>query len=158
MKCAIKTCKASNLRKNASSILPTFHRIPKDPALRRAWLNAIDRKDAFSANAAIVCSCHFTPDCYINSLLEIRSKKLKKGSIPTLYLDHEETTWDGEHVLVRNYVCMDSTISGRKKSQNVHSATSNNLGLRKFVKIFLAQIQLKIVLTHWLDPEESIDI
>ena len=101
MKCAIKSCKASNLRKNASSILPTFHRIPKEPALRRAWLQAIDRKDAFSANAAIVCSCHFTPDCYINSLLEIKSKKLKKGSIPTLYLDNEETTWEGEHVQVR---------------------------------------------------------
>ena len=103
MKCAIKTCKTSNLRKNASSILPTFHRIPKEPALRRAWLKAIDRKDAFSANAAIVCSCHFTPDSYINSLLEIKSKKLKKGSIPTLYLDHEETTWEKEQVQVRNY-------------------------------------------------------
>ena len=103
MKCAIKSCTASNLRKNASSILPTFHSIPKDPALRRAWLKIINRKDAFSVNAAIVCSSHFSPDCYINSLLEIKSKKLKKGSIPTLYLDHEETTWEKEQVQVRNY-------------------------------------------------------
>ena len=103
MKCAIKSCTASNLRKNASSILPTFHSIPKDPTLRRAWLKIINRKDAFSVNAAIVCSSHFSPDCYINSLLEIKSKKLKKGSIPTLYLDHEETTWEKEHVQVRTY-------------------------------------------------------
>ena len=105
MKCAIKSCKASNLRKNASSILPTFHKIPKDPALRRAWLNAINRQDAFSVNSAIVCSCHFTSDCYVNSLLEVKSKKLRKGAIPTLFLEQEETIWKGEHVQVRDIIC-----------------------------------------------------
>ena len=105
MKCAIKSCKASNLRKNASSILPTFHKIPNDPVQQRAWLRAINRQDQFSVKSAIVCANHFTPDCYVNSLLEVKSKKLKKGAIPTLFLEEEETIWKGEQVQVRNIIC-----------------------------------------------------
>ena len=104
MKCAIKSCKASNVRKNASSILPTFHKIPNDPVQQRAWLRAINRQDQFSVKSAIVCANHFTPDCYVNSLLEVKSKKLKKGAIPTLFLEEEETIWKGEHVQVRNII------------------------------------------------------
>ena len=102
MKCVINSCKNSNLRKNASSHVEIFHKIPEDRILRNKWLKAINRNpEKFSVNAAICCSRHFESHCYINSVLYRRSKKLKKDAIPTLFLDHEETSWkEGEEIQV----------------------------------------------------------
>ena len=99
MKCVIKSCNCSNYRKNAHSIVETFHKVPKDRVLRNEWLRAINRNpQEYSVNACGVCSCHFDPSLYITSLkgslLHTSTKKLKKGAIPTLYLDHEETSWE----------------------------------------------------------------
>ena len=94
MKCVIKSCKSSNLRKNASSHVEIFHRIPKDIILRNKWLKAINRNPReFKVDAAICCSRHFEPHAYINSLYQLKSKKLKNYAVPTLFLDHEETIW-----------------------------------------------------------------
>ena len=103
MKCVIKSCKSSNYRKNASCHVETFHKIPKDRILRDKWLKAINRNpQKFSVDGAICCSRHFEPHNYINSVLYKRSKKLKKGKVPTLFLDHEETSWEeGEKIQVR---------------------------------------------------------
>ena len=107
MKCAINSCKNSNLRKNASSHVETFHRIPpKDRILRNKWLKAINRNpQTFSVNVAICCSRHFESHDYVRGLNgsngTFTSKKLKKGAIPTLFLDHEETRWEeGEEIQV----------------------------------------------------------
>ena len=104
MKCVINSCKSSNLRKNASSHVEIFHSIPKDRILRDKWLKAINRNpQKFSVDAAICCSRHFESHDYINSWLKgsLNSKKLKKGAVPTLFLDHEETTWEeGEKIQV----------------------------------------------------------
>ena len=106
MKCVIKSCKSSNYRKNASCHVETFHKIPKDRILRDKWLKAINRNpQKFSVDAAICCSRHFEPHNYITSLkgslLHTSTKKLKKGAIPTLFLDHEETSWkEGEEIQV----------------------------------------------------------
>jgi hypothetical protein len=109
MKCVINSCKNSNLRKNASSHVEIFHRIPKDRILRDKWLKAINRNpQKFSVDAAICCSRHFESHDYINSGLKgsfgiyaTPAKKLKKGAVPTLFLDHEETSWEeGEKIQV----------------------------------------------------------
>ena len=106
MKCVIKSCKSSNYRKNASCHVETFHKIPKDRILRDKWLKAINRNpQEFSVNSSGCCRRHFEPHDYITSLkgslLHISTKKLKKGAIPTLFLDHEETSWkEGEEIQV----------------------------------------------------------
>ena len=106
MKCVIKSCKSSNYRKNASCHVETFHKIPKDIILRNKWLKAIHRNpQEFSVNSSACCSRHFEPHNYITSLkgslLRTSTKKLKKGAIPTLFLDHEETSWkEGEEIQV----------------------------------------------------------
>ena len=111
MKCVINSCKS--LRKNASSNVEIFHKIPEDRILRNKWLKAINRNpEKFSVNAAICCSRHFEPRCYINSVLYKRSKKLKKDAIPTLFLDHEETSWEeGEKIQVLIHLISFQTIS-----------------------------------------------
>ena len=102
MKCAVNSCKSSNFRKNADSILPTFHIFPKDPGLRNQWLRAIKREaNEFSVNHSGVCANHFSPECYIvNVRTQTTSKRLKKNATPTLFLDHEETAWVMEPVQV----------------------------------------------------------
>ena len=109
MKCVINSCKNSSLRKNASSHVETFHRIPKDRILRDKWLKAINRNpQKFSVDGAICCSRHFESHDYINSGLKglaTPSKKLKKGAVPTLLLDPEETSWEeGEKIQVRIHI------------------------------------------------------
>ena len=106
MKCAINSCKNSNLRKNANSHVEIFHSIPKDKILRDKWLKAINRNpQKFSVDAAICCSRHFESYDYVRGLNgsngTFTSKKLKKGAVPTLFLDHEETSWkEGEEIQV----------------------------------------------------------
>ena len=104
MKCAVISCKSSNFRKNADSILPTFHKFPNDPVLRNAWLRELNRNaNEFSVGHSGVCSHHFSPDCYIvNARTQTTSKRLKKNALPTLFLHQEETVWDMEHVQVCN--------------------------------------------------------
>ena len=106
MKCVINSCKNSNLRKNASSHVEIFHSIPKDRILRDKWLKAINRNpQKFSVDAAICCSRHFESHNYVRGLNgsngTFTSKKLKKGAVPSLFLDHEEISWkEGEDIQV----------------------------------------------------------
>ena len=109
MKCVIKSCKNSNLRKNAGSHVEIFHKIPKDIILRNKWLKAINRNPReFKVNAAICCSRHFEPHDYINTglkgsfgIYKLKPKRLKNDAVPTLFLDHEETSWkEGEEIQV----------------------------------------------------------
>ena len=108
MKCVIKSCKSSNYRKNASCHVETFHKIPKDKILRDKWLKAINRNPReFSVNSSGCCCRHFEPHDYITSLkgsfgiYKTSTKKLKKDAVPTLFLDHEETSWkEGEEIQV----------------------------------------------------------
>ena len=106
MKCVIKSCKSSNYHAYNYHETLTFHKIPKDIILRNKWLKAIHRNpQEFSVNSSACCSRHFEPHDYITSLkgslLHTSTKKLKKGAIPTLFLDHEETSWkEGEEIQV----------------------------------------------------------
>ena len=132
MKCVIKSCKSNKKKKNASCHVETFHKIPKDRILRDKWLKAINRNpQEYSVNACGVCSCHFDPSLYITSLkgslLHTSTKKLKKGAIPTLYLDHEETSWEEgekiqEHTLYlkkhEKIFHVSATRKSPKKSEN----------------------------------------
>ena len=106
MKCVIKSCKSSNYHASNYHETLTFHKIPKDIILRNKWLKAIHRNpQEFSVNSSACCSRHFEPHYYITSLkgslLHTSTKKLKKGAIPTLFLDLEETSWkEGEEIQV----------------------------------------------------------
>ena len=94
MKCKIPACDCSNTLKNCP--LGSFHKIPRDPGIRRAWLAAIIRSDNFSVNSAVLCGCHFTEECFHPNILlpeKGYKRKLKKDSVPTLYLRGKETTW-----------------------------------------------------------------
>ena len=46
----------------------SYHRLPNDQHIRRAWLGRVRRENLPNANSCYVCSVHFTPDCFEGSL------------------------------------------------------------------------------------------
>ena len=56
-----------------------YHRFPVSSPLRRKWLNNMRRKDWSPNRNAVLCSKHFSDDCYDNGV------RLTKGSVPTLF-------------------------------------------------------------------------
>jgi hypothetical protein len=69
----------------------SYHRLPKDPKLRKVWLQSCHRKDEFNHDQARICENHFLPSDFErdlkNELLKLPTRKLlKKGSLPTLNL------------------------------------------------------------------------
>lgn len=85
--CAVANC--INNDKNSKDKEITFHRIPKDEGLRKAWIHACKRADDFNANNVKVCSCHFSDDDFErdlqSELLNVKPKrKLRTGAIPRL--------------------------------------------------------------------------
>ena len=101
-KCVIQSCACSTTLKNCPGDSPSFHKIPKDHALRRKWLDAINRSDNFSVNSSVVCGHHFTNDCFYHPLSEqlmpsvSYKRKLSKDAFPTLFLISQETSWEKE--------------------------------------------------------------
>ncbi len=101
--CAVAVCKTPHPPETS------LHKFPKDPDLRRKWIQACKRKDAFNAQSAIICSRHFSPDCFERDLRsELLHKKkariLKPGSIPTINLAPPSTTGaDTEEVSSRQH-------------------------------------------------------
>ncbi|XP_035224594.1 THAP domain-containing protein 6-like [Stegodyphus dumicola] len=62
----------------------TFHRIPKDPTLREAWIQAIRRKDWNPSANAFLCSEHFKEEDF-NKRYASHLCTLKKGVVPSIF-------------------------------------------------------------------------
>ena len=67
--------------------------MPKDPALKKKWIEKINRKDAYNAEKAYVCIKHFKDEDFKSCVGQkdlagrIRTlSKLKDGAVPSLYL------------------------------------------------------------------------
>lgn len=53
---------------------------PKDPKLRKIWMDATGREDWISTKSSCICSRHFTEDDY--AVKKSGYKYLKEGAIP----------------------------------------------------------------------------
>ncbi|XP_011858187.1 PREDICTED: uncharacterized protein LOC105555756 [Vollenhovia emeryi] len=77
--------------KEHSPLLPRqFHSFPKDAERREKWCSSI----GYIVNAyknARICSDHFTDDDYSNSGTPIRSRRLNKTAIPSVFMQSSET-------------------------------------------------------------------
>ena len=69
----------------------SYHRIPSDKALRKAWLAMIRRDNLPPLKNCYVCSEHFTDDCFESDLkaqlmTELMVKRcLKRDAIPSVF-------------------------------------------------------------------------
>ena len=69
----------------------TFFSFPKKENIRKAWLLACKRKDFVNLKNAVICSQHFSDDCFERDLrsellYKVIKRKLKDDSIPSLGL------------------------------------------------------------------------
>ncbi|XP_067011057.2 THAP domain-containing protein 1 [Anabrus simplex] len=87
--CAVATCGHHNRKTKGMNIV--YHIFPKDPTVRKRWIDACKRSDNINLKYATVCSAHFTDEDYVrdlkSELLGLQpSKVLKSGAVPTLNL------------------------------------------------------------------------
>jgi len=83
--CIIKECPA------AGSADQKFHRLPRDPNLKKLWLQAANHNGKFRAKHPTLCSAHFRPEDFVldhkPALMGCKPKRaLKDGAIPTLLM------------------------------------------------------------------------
>ena len=69
----------------------SYHRIPNDKGLRKAWLARIRRDNLPPLQNCYVCSEHFTDDCFeadlkaqLMSELKVK-RRLKRDAIPSVF-------------------------------------------------------------------------
>lgn len=86
----VKRCVAA-FCSNSNETGYAMHKFPKDPNLRRQWINFVRLKRADFAKAtehSVLCHIHFAPDCYERSYMEEMGIKKKKillaGAVPTI--------------------------------------------------------------------------
>ncbi|XP_018351850.1 PREDICTED: THAP domain-containing protein 1-like isoform X3 [Trachymyrmex septentrionalis] len=76
-----RCCFCNIIRTHESRV--TFHKFPlKDQRLLKQWINNFPTKNWTPTNSAILCSNHFTEDCFERSAFKVR---LKPNSIPTRF-------------------------------------------------------------------------
>lgn len=89
--CAVFGCSAVQ----KSHPTRSFHVFPKDPKLRKAWINRLNRKDWTPGISARVCSYHFAEDSYVrkrksDAPVQFQRRKLKDDAVPSCNLRGED--------------------------------------------------------------------
>ncbi|XP_063242346.1 zinc finger protein 616-like isoform X5 [Bacillus rossius redtenbacheri] len=61
----------------------TFHKFPKDAARRAAWIEAVHRKNWTPTKNSMLCSDHFTEDCFDRTSLSV--VRLREYAVPSVF-------------------------------------------------------------------------
>ena len=87
--CCVFGC--TNYSSKSSDKGISFHRIPKDQGLRKAWIARIRRDNLPPLENCYVCSEHFAQECFDSSLKEKLlagqkvKRRLKCDALPSLF-------------------------------------------------------------------------
>ncbi|XP_055618487.1 uncharacterized protein LOC129763443 [Toxorhynchites rutilus septentrionalis] len=82
----------------------TFHRFPTNKLLRRKWFNFFGYKSSFDTRNIFVCSLHFSPDSFGDTVLpdSQQRRRLRTGAIPCIRSSdlpkHSATVWSVSNV------------------------------------------------------------
>jgi len=129
--CAVAGCSNWHGKASCTDEALSFHRFPKDEALRKVWINRCCRKDEFNVDCTRICSKHFDDDCFIrdmrNELLGQPSRRiLKDDAIPSRHLPYKtspvKSPSRAQRALKRKSKCMldDLLASSTTSSSNQH--------------------------------------
>ena len=99
--CAAFNCTRASHKheKDALGVLYSFHRFPKqNDILLRQWLHNLGRADFAPAKTSVLCSAHFTSDCFLPDRLgtymwrsaNTVGRRLIDGAVPTEF-SHRHT-------------------------------------------------------------------
>ena len=85
--CCVPECINHSTKKSGIS----YHRIPKDKGLQKAWIARIRRDNLPPLQNCYVCSEHFTDDCFETDLRaqflpeQKVKRRLKRDAIPSVF-------------------------------------------------------------------------
>ncbi|XP_054876259.1 THAP domain-containing protein 3-like [Poeciliopsis prolifica] len=79
--CCVPQCSASSKYNG----LLSFHGFPRDPALRRRWLQNIRREEMKLTQHSKVCSLHFSPDQLLRPRAAGGRRAVSRGAVPVLF-------------------------------------------------------------------------
>ncbi|XP_063540038.1 THAP domain-containing protein 1 B-like [Cydia strobilella] len=83
--CSVKWCGKSSKTSKYKTDGITFHRFPKNPAIKSKWIDATYRGELwFPCNTSVICSRHFTADNFHQ--VTSQRRRLMSSAVPTLYL------------------------------------------------------------------------
>ena len=114
---------------NARSDTVSLFRFPKDPALRLRWIKQIKRTRAKwtgPTDRSVLCSKHFTEDCFeptsaLGASFGLKMRlKLKPDAVPTIFERESSSTQTEE-----------PSTSGRPAAQKRPSATESDGATKK---------------------------
>ncbi|XP_055623190.1 uncharacterized protein LOC129766619 [Toxorhynchites rutilus septentrionalis] len=85
-KCHVPRCRSRKFLKSFDESRITFHRFPTNKLLRRKWLNFFGYKCSFDTRNIFVCSLHFSPDSFGDTVLTYNQqrRRLRTGAIPCI--------------------------------------------------------------------------
>ena len=65
----------------------SFHQLPADPGVRQEWVARLTRADWCPTKSSVVCSDHFTADCFVGRAAPgfFVRRRLKPGAVPTVF-------------------------------------------------------------------------
>ena len=68
----------------------SYHKIPKDPSLKNAWIACLRRDNLPPLENSYVCSDHFEKECFESNLREQLTgqkykRKLKRDAVPSCF-------------------------------------------------------------------------
>ncbi|XP_064215744.1 THAP domain-containing protein 5 isoform X2 [Tribolium castaneum] len=78
----VKSCCAYGCTQRATKKGVTFHAFPRDPALRKKWVIAINRDNFVPTENSRICGKHFQDSDYI---IQIGKKRLENDAVPSVF-------------------------------------------------------------------------
>ncbi|XP_047993957.1 uncharacterized protein LOC125232365 isoform X2 [Leguminivora glycinivorella] len=85
--CSMKWCGKSTNNSTYKKDGITFHRFPKSPLTKSKWIDATHRGESwFPSKTSVICSRHFTADCFHQITNNRKRRRLLDSAVPTLYL------------------------------------------------------------------------
>ncbi|XP_043262260.1 THAP domain-containing protein 1-like [Colletes gigas] len=100
----------------------SLHKFPKDSNELHQWLANIGRKDYMPKAGSVLCSRHFAPKCLEQKFNHVR---LKKGSLPTLFMEENCTSGVDEPLSDENVIEAASSSEVIVESYDFHNPTES---------------------------------
>uniref|UniRef100_A0A1E1VXX4 THAP-type domain-containing protein n=1 Tax=Pectinophora gossypiella TaxID=13191 RepID=A0A1E1VXX4_PECGO len=81
--CSIRWCDKTSQTSSLEKDGITFHLFPRHPKMKEKWINVTRRNNWFPSKHSVICSRHFTKDCFV---MTKSRRRLLGSAIPTLHL------------------------------------------------------------------------
>lgn len=88
--CCAPGCKNYSSKTKDLEVVVSYHKIPSEPKLQKAWIARLRRENLPPLKNCYVCSEHFEADCFVPDMVEQLTgnrnrRKLKADAVPSIF-------------------------------------------------------------------------